>query len=602
MENETPFVDFGRKDQYSVPKLAMGDTSSILPTLKNRGQKWYAISNYGECSGWVNQYFKCVKEGITPILGMQLYVNNYRFTMDGEVEKVHRFANALNGQLDDAASNLEHDELDWSTLDFPIDVFARTMDGYYNIIKLHNDAQINGMDKRPRTQDEFVASHGKGVVALLPTPFSEFSMMLFNNETTDALKVYEFYKQAFDDVYVEVPIVECEDYREINARVISFCNKHDIKLIPVINAHYDERADAEMFPIFQKVGSLKGGVSFEVEYTPNMYCKTSEEVWDTFKQYHESDVFTEDQMRKLLLGLDELCKTFTPLELDTSPKTPHFENSDVELREHAWKGFEKYGFDKKPNADEYKRRLEYELDNIIRAGFADYFILIERMFDWHINKMGRLGSTGRGSASGSLTLRCLGVTKIDPLEHNLLFERFLDASRLDEIINKGGKLSGSDFPDVDCFAMHTLVISENGIKEIKDVVEGEMMMTRDGTYHAIEKIVDYRNAPIVRVVYGDWYFDCTINHRVLIRRADTIEYKYVYELMRGDCLVQDENTFIPIEEVCQEKIVKMVRDLKIEGKHCFRVCGKAYNRVILKDGQQFFLSDSELNWLQNQDN
>lgn len=602
MENETPFVDFGRKDQYSVPKLAMGDTSSILPTLKNRGQKWYAVSNYGECSGWVNQYFKCVKEGITPILGMQLYVNNYRFTMDGEVEKVHRFANALNGQLDDVASNLEHDELDWATLDFPIDVFARTMDGYYNIIKLHNDAQINGMDKRPRTQDEFVALHGKGVVALFPTPFSEFSMMLFNNETADALKVYEFYKRAFDDVYVEVPIVECEDYREINARVIAFCNKHGIKLIPVINAHYDERADAEMFPIFQKVGSLKGGVSFEVEYAPNMYCKTSEEVWGTFKQYHESDVFTEDQMKKLLFGLDELCKTFAPLELDTSPKTPHFENSDVELREHAWKGFEKYGFDKKPNADEYKKRLEYELDNIIRAGFADYFILIERMFDWHINKMGRLGSTGRGSASGSLALRCLGVTKIDPVEHNLLFERFLDASRLDEIINKGGKVSGADFPDVDCFAMHTLVISENGIKEIKDVVEGEMMMTRDGTYHAIEKIVDYRNAPIVRVVYGDWYFDCTINHRVLIKRADTIEYKYVYELVRGDCLVQDENTFIPIEEVCQEKIVKMVRDLKIEGKHCFRVCGKAYNRVILKDGQQFFLSDSELNWLQNQDN
>lgn len=600
MENETPFVDFGRKDQYSVPKLAMGDTSSILPTLKNRGQKWYAISNYGECSGWVNQYFKCVKEGITPILGMQLYVNNYRFTMDGEVEKVHRFANALNGRLDDLAGNLEHDELDWATLDFPIDVFARTMDGYYNIIKLHNDAQINGMGRRPRTQDEFVASHGKGVVALLPTPFSEFSMMLFNNEIADALKVYKFYRQAFDDVYVEVPIVECEDYRAINAMVISFCSKHDIKMIPVINAHYDEKADAEMFPIFQKVGSLKGGVSFEVEYTPNMYCKTSEEVWNTFKQYHESNVFTEDQMRKLLFWLNELCKTFTPLELDTTPKTPHFPNSDVELREHAWNGFKKYGFDRKPNSDEYKRRLEYELDNIIRAGFADYFILIERMFDWHTNKMGRLGSAGRGSASGSLTLRCLGVTKIDPVEHNLLFERFLDASRLDEIVNKGGKVSGADFPDVDCFTMHTLVISEHGIKEIKDIVEGEMVMTRDGSYHKVERIADYRNAPVVRIVYGDWYFDCTPNHRLLIKRGDEIEYKYVYELMRGDCLVESETKFIPIEEVCQEKLVKMVRDLKIEGQHCFRVCGKAYNRVLTKEGEEFFLSDSELNWLREQ--
>lgn len=449
MADSTPFVDFGRKDQYSVPKLAMGDTESILPLLKERNQKWYAVSNYGECSGWVNQYFKCIKEGITPILGMQLYVNNYRFSIENEVESVHRYANALNESLVGLASNLKHDELDWATLDFPIDVFARTMEGYYNVIKLHNDAQINGMYKRPRTQDEFVASHAKGVVALLPTPFSQFSMCVFNNESDNALKTYEYYKKVFDDVYVEIPIVESEDYREINAKMIAFCNKHCIKMIPVVNSHYNEASDAEMFPIFQKVGSLKGGVSFEVEYTPNMYYKTREEVWDTFKKYHESNVFTEDEMRRLFSNLDALCNTFTALELDTTPKTPHFENSDVELREHAWEGFEKYGFDKKENADEYKRRLEYELDNIIRAGFADYFILVERMFDWLKNKQHRITSTGRGSASGSLTLRCLGVTKIDPLEHNLLFERFLDASRLDEIINKGGKVSGADYPDID---------------------------------------------------------------------------------------------------------------------------------------------------------
>ena len=70
--------------------------------------------------------------------------------------------------------------------------------------------------------------------------------------------------------------------------------------------------------------------------------------------------------------------------------------------------------------------------------------------------------------------------------------------------------------------------------------------------------------------------------------------------MRGDCLVESETKFIPIEEVCQEKLVKMVRDLKIEGQHCFRVCGRAYNRVLTKEGEEFFLSDSELNWLREQ--
>ena len=64
--------------------------------------------------------------------------------------------------------------------------------------------------------------------------------------------------------------------------------------------------------------------------------------------------------------------------------------------------------------------------------------------------------------------------------------------------------------------------------------------------------------------------------------------------------MESETKFIPIEEVCQEKLVKMVRDLKIEGQHCFRVCGKAYNRVLTKEGEEFFLSDSELNWLRKQ--
>lgn len=592
----TAFVDFGRKTQYSL-KNAMGDTKSVMPVLKNNNQKYFAVSDYGECSGWVQQYFTCIKNDIIPILGMETFVNNYRFTID---EKGNNFIHKMSSdeEWNKEMKEVSDDEIDWSQIDFPIDIFARTLDGYTNIIKIHNDSQLNGIDKRPRTTDLFLKNNSKGIVALMPTPYSEISSHIYNGNLKLALQKYKFYKSIFDEVYVEIPILEDIDYKEINAITINFCLKHKIPMIPVINAHYNTKEDNEVFPIFQKCGALRGGMYYEVDYAPNMYTKNAEEVWETFKKYQESNVFTEQVMRDLFLNLENLCKTFKTLDIDTTPKTPHFENSNQQLYEHAMKGFVKYGFDKM--GEQYKKRIEYELDNICRAGFADYFLLIEQMFDWHINKMGRVGSTGRGSAAGSLVLRCLGCTKIDPIKNNLLFERFLDASRLDEIIKKGGKLSGADFPDVDCFAMHTLVISEKGIKEIKDVVEGEMMLTRDGTYHKIEKIVDYRNAPVVRVVYGDWYFDCTVNHRLLIKRNNEIDYKYVYELLRGDCLVVNENNFIPIEEICQEKMVKMVRDLKIEGKHCFRVCGKSFNRVILKDGQEFFLSDSELNWLENQ--
>ena len=594
-----PFVDFGRKTQFSV-KNAMGDTKSALPILKERKQGWFAVSDYGECSGWVQQYFTCVKNGIVPILGMETFVNNYRFSIDeGNPENVTVRKMGETEEWEKSVKEVSDDELDWSQIDFPIDIFMRRIEGYTNIISIHNDAQINGVDKRPRTTDAFLKRHGAGIVALMPTPYSEISSHVFNGNEREALAKYKFYKSVFDDVYVEVPLLEDEEYREINASTIAFCKRHGIPMVPVINAHYDTIDDEDAFPIFRKCGALRGGMSYEVDYAPNMYMKTCGEVHDTFRRFHQSDVFTEEVFDELMMNLGMLLQTFKTVELDTSPKTPHFENSDQLLREHAWEGFRKCGFDQKPNADEYKSRLEYELKNIIGAGFADYFLLIEQMFEWHINQMHRLGSVGRGSAAGSLVLRCLGVTKIDPVHHNLLFERFLDASRLDDIVNKGGKVSGADFPDVDCFSMHTLVISENGIKEIKDVVEGEMVMTRDGSYHPVEKIVDYRNAPVVRVVYGDWYFDCTPNHRVLVKRNDSIEYRYVYELKRGDCLVENETTFISIEEICQEKLVKMVRDLKIEGQHCFRVCGRAYNRVLTKDGNRYYLSDKELECARN---
>lgn len=446
---DTPFVDFGRKTQFSV-KNAMGDTKSAVSILKERGQKWFPVSDYGECSGWVQQHFTCVKNGIVPVLGLETFVNNYRFSVDeGDAGEVKVAKHGESEEWERKTSEVSDDELDWSQIDFPIDIFARTLDGYTNCICIHNDAQINGVDKRPRTTDAFLKAHGKGIVALMPTPYSEISSLVFNGDEREALRKCEFYKSVFDDVYVEIPLLEDEDYREINATTIRFCQKNGIKMVPVVNAHYDSPDDEDAFPIFQKCGALRGGMYYEVDHAPHMHMKTKEEVLDTFHRFHESKVFTQEVMDGLLRSLDELCESFTTLELDTSPKTPHFENSDNELREHAWNGFHKYGFDKKPNVDVYKERLEYELKNIIGAGFADYFILIERMFNWYKDEKHWLSSTGRGSASGSFVLRCLGITKIDPVYHNLLFERFLDASRLDEIVNKGGKVTGGDYPDVD---------------------------------------------------------------------------------------------------------------------------------------------------------
>ena len=374
-------------------------------------------------------------------------MNNYRFSVsEDDADNVSVLKYGEHEEWEKRPSEISDDELDWSQIDFPIDIFARTLDGYRNVICIHNDAQINGVEKRPRTTDSFLKTHGKGVVALMPTPYSEISSFIYNGDEQSALKKYGFYKSVFDDVLIEIPLLEDDDYREINAKAIGFCQRNGIRMVPVINSHYDTIDDEDAFPIFQRCGALRGGMSYEVDHAPHMYMKTREEVLDTFHRFHESEVFTKEVMDGLLKSLDDLCESFTALELDTSPKTPHFENSDIELREHAWEGFHKCGFDEKPNAQVYKDRLEYELKNIIGAGFADYFLLIKQMFDWHVNVNHRISSVGRG---------CF-LPNSRVLMSDGFYKYIQDVQKNDKVVSGNGNIRNVD--DVYCYDVNEDIV------------------------------------------------------------------------------------------------------------------------------------------------
>jgi hypothetical protein len=176
-----------------------------------------------------------------------------------------------------------------------------------------------------------------------------------------------------------------------------------------------------------------------------------------------------------------------------------------------------------------------------------------------------------------------------------LFERFLDASRLDEIINKGGTVTADNFPDVDCFTLDTLVLTPTGPQEIGSLCIGDEVITDNGEIKKITNIVDHKNCGTVRVCYSDWFFDCTLNHKVLIKRNQEISYRYVSEIQVGDFLVENNDIFHPIVFVGNYGFSKKtVRDIEVQDRHSFRVCGKSYNKVCLKNGEYFYLSDEEM--------
>lgn len=440
----TAFVDFLHRDEFSL-KHALGNSKKALPILKERKQTHFAVSNYGEISNWVQQLFTCKENGIVPILGMETFVNNYRKEQkeDGQFEVTNLFTGKVS-----SVKELSETERDMVTLDWPLDLFARTTEGYYNIIKIHNHAQLTGTEKRPRTSDTFLKDHGKGIVAILQTPFSEVGSLIFNGMEKEALEKYEFYSNLFDEVILSVSIVEEKEYSEIAEATLSFAEKHGIKVIPVIHSHFLKKEEEKAWRTVLKLSKMRSGAfTYEIDDVPGLFYKSKEEVEQVWENFFHTEYFSRQKWEEILSNLDELIFSFSLLELDYDLKLPKFENGPEKLKEKARTGFKAKGYDKLGPI--YEERLEYELENIIGAGFADYFLVLEEMFHWYKEELHSIIAFGRGSAAGSLVLNCIGCTNVDPIKHHLLFERFLDAERFKMIVQAGGKVSGADCPDVD---------------------------------------------------------------------------------------------------------------------------------------------------------
>ena len=200
---------------------------------------------------------------------------------------------------------------------------------------------------------------------------------------------------------------------------------------------------------------MRGGAGYDIDTCPEMCMLNLEGVRKRYEEvYGKSVIFTKRAFEEALDNALTLAASFKTLAIDTSPKMPKFPNCQEIIKQKAFEGLEicyaKSTVRHKKIADKqaYVDRLEYELDNVIRAGFGDYFLFLEDMCSW-CHQNGVLLGPGRGSGAGSLRLYCLGITDVDPLFHHLLFERFLDAARLDEIISKGEQISAGDLPDVD---------------------------------------------------------------------------------------------------------------------------------------------------------
>lgn len=416
------FVNLHHHDEFSI-RDGLGQVSQLTKLLTAQKRSFCAVTNHGSLGGWIKQYNACKKAGIKAIFGGEMYVSQYR----GDDPK-------------ERAKNRSA---------YHLVLLAATEEGFYNLIRIHNDAQLEGFYYSPRCNDEALKRWGRGIIATSACLGGELASLLMEDKIEEAKERYEFYNSVFDEFYIELTFIEFAMQVEVNKKLLDFAREVGAPIVITNDSHYLEAEHNETHNLLMLIREGKTRLDaiekpeevwqFEIK---NLFYRNTEQVyklWEegfeveeddgTWKRYKYSDIMSEDDFWEAVLNTHKIAVKCENIELDSTIKLPKLsDDSESKLRENALKGMVSRGL----NSEEYKERLEFELKVISDLGWCDYYLIVEDFVKYALDTFGEWAvGFGRGSGSGSLVSYCIGITDIDPIEHGLLFERFLDYSRPD---------------------------------------------------------------------------------------------------------------------------------------------------------------------------
>lgn len=318
---------------------------------------------------------------------------------------------------------------------------AKNKAGYHNLAKMASIAYTKGFYYVPRIDRAIVEEYKENIIVLSGNLYGEIPNKLLNMGENQAEEALVWWKNTFGaDFYIEVMRHGQEDEDRVNESLVNLAAKHDVKIVATNNTYYIDKADAHAHDILlcvkdgEKLATPKGrGRGFRYGL-PNeeYYFKSGEEMKKVFADLPEA-----------ILNIQEITDKIEPYSLYRDVLLPKFEIPEefqvAEDREDGGKrGENKYlrhltyvGAEKRyPSiTPEIRERLDFELATIERTGYPGYFLIVQD-FIAAAREMGVSVGPGRGSAAGSAVAYCLGITNIDPIAYDLLFERFLNPDRI----------------------------------------------------------------------------------------------------------------------------------------------------------------------------
>ena len=439
------------------------DIGKLYKKAAADGMKALAITDHGNMFGAFKFVAEAGKHNVKPIVGCELYV----------VEDRHK------KQFTKEKRDVRHHQL----------LLAKNAEGYKNLVKLCSLGYMEGLySKWPRVDKELILKYHKGLIATTCCIGASVPQAILRKTEDEAEAEFKWWLDLFgEDYYIELQRHDIPEQHTVNNVLLKYAKKYNVKVICSNDSHYVDQQDSNAHDILLCVNTgdmqstpiatdEEGGKGYRFGF-PNdqFYFKTQDEMGKLFHDLPESlDNTNEivDKVDVLKLKRDILLPNFVippefKIHSDLTPDSDTLNQWEY-LKHLTFLGAKDRYVDISPEAEE---RINFELFTIRTMGFAGYFLIVADFIKAG-RDMGVFIGPGRGSAAGSVVAYCIGITNIDPLKYNLLFERFLNPDR------KSMPDIDTDFDDAGRQKVIDYVVDKYGKNQVAQIITYGSMAAR----------------------------------------------------------------------------------------------------------------------------
>ncbi|TWT95223.1 DNA polymerase III subunit alpha [Botrimarina colliarenosi] len=416
-----PFVHLHCHSHYSLLDGA-SPVKKLVARAKELGMNALALTDHGNLYGALEFYKACKDAGINPIVGYEAYIApGSRFDKEGA------------SRSKEAAYHLT--------------LLAKNRDGFRNLVKMASSAYLEGFYHKPRIDKELLEAHNEGIICLSGCVSGELSKHLLSGASADEAlargsEVTGWFSRVFGDRYfLEVQDNGVEIQRAAKELTVELANRQGLPLVATSDAHYVNQEDAEAQDVLLCIntGRYRTDTNRMKMEGDQFYLRSPEDMYAAMPDVADAVARSQQIADSCELDL-ELGKRYFPTFTAPNKPGPDIKASEAYLRELVIGGL-KERYAKVPErwrdgdvatgelSDEVMARIDRELGVINKLGFPDYFLIVWDFVRFAVEK--GIPSTARGSGVGSIVCYALRMSHVCPLKYDLLFERFLDESRLE---------------------------------------------------------------------------------------------------------------------------------------------------------------------------